>query len=236
MPAPEWLNACILHRRPYRETSYLVDFFTLEAGKISAVAKGVRNSRSERKSLLQPFQPLRIQLAGKSDLKNLTLLEGAAGAYSLSGFSLFCAMYLNELVNRVLQPDLPVSDLFEAYQRSLIALATLSSDSTQQAQVILREFEFVLLAEMGLLADLGRISESEQEISPTCYYIFTAEQGLALAPPAHPHQILGCHLLAIVTKEWTKEALQVAKYINRLALRPLLGDKPLKSRELFISK
>ena len=26
----EWLNAYVLHRRPYRETSYIVDFFTLE--------------------------------------------------------------------------------------------------------------------------------------------------------------------------------------------------------------
>ncbi|HAD89981.1 MAG TPA: DNA repair protein RecO, partial [Alteromonas macleodii] len=24
----EWLNAYVLHRRPYRETSYIVDFFT----------------------------------------------------------------------------------------------------------------------------------------------------------------------------------------------------------------
>ena len=67
----EWLTAFVLHRRPYRETSYIVDFFTLQEGKISAVAKGVKNSKSDRKSLLQPFQPLNVQLAGKSDLKNL---------------------------------------------------------------------------------------------------------------------------------------------------------------------
>ncbi|MEC8417605.1 MAG: recombination protein O N-terminal domain-containing protein, partial [Pseudomonadota bacterium] len=47
----EWLNAYVLHRRPYRETSYIVDFFTLEEGRISAVAKGVKNSKSDKKSL-----------------------------------------------------------------------------------------------------------------------------------------------------------------------------------------
>ena len=47
----EWLTAFVLHRRPYRETSYIVDFFTLQEGKISAVAKGVKNSKSDRKSL-----------------------------------------------------------------------------------------------------------------------------------------------------------------------------------------
>ncbi len=235
MPAPSWLNACVLHRRPYRETSYLVDFFTLESGKISAVAKGVRNTRNERKSLLQPFQPLRIQLAGKSELKNLSLLESAEGAYPLAGFNLFCAMYLNELINRVLQPELPVSDLFEAYQHSLTALAALSNDTAIDAQIILREFEFALLAEMGLLVDLSCITDSNQDISPSDYYLFSAEYGLTQAPSAHPHKILGSHLLDIAKKEWTREALGIAKYVNRQALRPLLGDKPLKSRELFIS-
>ena len=40
----DWLTAFVLHRRAYRETSYIVDFFTLEQGKVSAVAKGDRKS------------------------------------------------------------------------------------------------------------------------------------------------------------------------------------------------
>ncbi|MCW8090472.1 DNA repair protein RecO [Alteromonas sp. ASW11-130] len=233
MPVSEWLNACVLHRRPYRETSYLVDFFTLESGKVSAVAKGVRNSRSERKSLLQPFQPLRIQLSGKGELKNLTLMEGTSNAYPLTGFNLFCAMYLNELINRILQPDLPVSDLFAVYQRSLIALANLSHGGTQDAQIVLREFEFALLAEMGVLVDLSVTTDLGCKVDPSEYYMFDAEQGLTLASPNYPQKLPGSHILAVVHKNWSIEALRIAKFVNRLALRPLLGDKPLKSRELF---
>lgn len=71
----EWLNAYVLHRRPYREASYIVDFFTLEEGRVSAVAKGVKNSKSDKKSLLQPFQHLRLQLSGKSELKTYVTLK-----------------------------------------------------------------------------------------------------------------------------------------------------------------
>ncbi|MCW8109431.1 DNA repair protein RecO [Alteromonas ponticola] len=234
MPAPNWLNACILHRRPYRETSYLVDFFTLEYGKMSAVAKGVRNSRNERKSLLQPFQPLRIQLTGKSELKNLTQLEGASKAFSLGGFNLFCAMYLNEVTNRVLQPELPVGDLFEAYQNALQALSGLSNTPTEEAQIILREFEFALLTEMGLLVDLSVTTDSGLPVHSADFYMFDAEMGLTLAPLGYPHRLPGYHLLAIMQRKWSADSLRIAKYINRIALRPLLGDKPLKSRELFV--
>ena len=52
----DWLTAFVLHRRAYRETSYIVDFFTLEQGKVSAVAKGVRNSKSDKKACFNLFK------------------------------------------------------------------------------------------------------------------------------------------------------------------------------------
>ena len=37
--------AYVLHGRPYRDTSLLVDFFTLEHGKVSAVVRGRQTSQ-----------------------------------------------------------------------------------------------------------------------------------------------------------------------------------------------
>ena len=48
---PEQLTGFVLHRRSYRETSYLTDLFTLELGKVSAVARGVRGNKGDKKSL-----------------------------------------------------------------------------------------------------------------------------------------------------------------------------------------
>ena len=47
----------ILHRRPYSETSLLVDLFTEESGRLTVIAKGARAKRSSWKSVLQPFTP-----------------------------------------------------------------------------------------------------------------------------------------------------------------------------------
>ncbi len=47
--------AYVLHSRPYRDTSALVDFFTLEHGKVSAVVKGARNPKSKFRAVLQPL-------------------------------------------------------------------------------------------------------------------------------------------------------------------------------------
>ena len=48
----------VLHRRPYSETSLLVDLFTEETGRLTVIAKGARAKRSAWKSVLQPFTPL----------------------------------------------------------------------------------------------------------------------------------------------------------------------------------
>ena len=60
----------VLHRRPYSETSLLVDLFTEETGRLTVIAKGARAKRSAWKSVLQPFTPLLLRWSGKGALKH----------------------------------------------------------------------------------------------------------------------------------------------------------------------
>ncbi len=50
--------AFVLHRRPYRNTSLLLEVFSRDHGRVGLVARGVRTPRSRLKGLLQPFMPL----------------------------------------------------------------------------------------------------------------------------------------------------------------------------------
>ncbi|QJR80268.1 DNA repair protein RecO [Alteromonas pelagimontana] len=230
MAERQWLQAYVLHRRPYRETSYIVDCFTLELGKVSAVAKGVRNSRSDRKSLLQPFQSLRIQLTGRSELKNLVQAEGERGQILLQGTSLFCGLYVNELLNRVMPAGLVSESLYSHYQKALGELS-----AAVDIELTLRRFEFAVLKEMGLLADWTQEGITGEQVQAEKWYAYSSEEGIVPAlPDIIKNPIPGYALLAAVAEDWTPSARKVAKHLNRLALLPLVGDKPLKSRELFV--
>lgn len=232
MPQNPWLQGYVLHRRAYRETSFLVDFFTLELGKVSAVARGVRSAKSDRKSLLQPFQPLRLQLSGKGELKNLTQVESVQPAVPLTGNGLFCALYVNELTNRVMPQALASESLFDAYQSSLQGLCVQTD-----FECVLREYEFALLEDMGLLADWGTDAHTQQAVEPDLWYEFSLEQGMVAAGMNQTKGAIdGATLLALSDGVWTERTKKAAKWLNRLALQPLLGDKPLKSRELFTSR
>jgi DNA repair protein RecO (recombination protein O) len=233
---PEQLSGFLLHRRPYRETSYLTDLFTFELGKVSAVARGVRGNKGDKKSLLQSFQLLLLSVSGKHELRNLNQLESAGPMLQLTGHQLFSAMYLNELLNRLLPKEVPHPELFLSYQQSLNWLA-----SGGDIEPCLRQFELLLLDDMGYGVDLTQEYESGQTVESNVDYCLILESGIkridVSAQSAQSAQgsnrFTGEALLQVSNNVWTPKSLQCAKRITRMSLSPLLGRKPLKSRELF---
>ena len=227
---PEQLTGFLLHRRPYRETSYLTDLFTLELGKVSAVARGVRGNKGDKKSLLQSFQPLLLSVSGKHELRNLNQLESAGSMLNLVGHQLFSAMYLNELLNRLLPKEVPHPELFLSYQQSLENLA-----SGGHIEPCLRQFELLLLHDMGYGIDLTQEYESGQTVEPNVDYCLVLENGIRRIDDRAKgtNRFSGEALLQVSNHVWTANSLQCAKRITRMALSGLLGRKPLKSRELF---
>ena len=224
------LAGFILHRRPYRETSFLLDIFSLEWGLVSAVGKGIRGSKSDKKSLLQPFQALLLGLSGRHELKNLQQVDALDASYKLEGHYLFSAMYINELLSRLLAKEIPQAELYCLYQTTLQALSQQEAIEPQ-----LRQFELSLIAELGYGIDFLYDTNSGQEIEPFAYYSFIHEQGwLRLKQQyAGNNCFLGESIMQISDFVWTPASLLCAKYISRMTLAKLLGDKPLKSRELF---
>ncbi len=230
--------AYVLHTRDFRDSSLLIELLTRDHGRVSAVVKGVRStakSAKQRRSLMQPFVLLQVGWSGKTDLKSLVHFESNSPPHELQGKQLFSAIYVNELLTRLLHHYESNPALFERYQRLLI-------DLTEQAlplDVLLRRFELWLLEDLGYGIDFGSEYETGDPINASQQYHFDVEHGfIAAADFVHPHskQALfnGNDLLAIEQGEFTDSARRCAKMICRQALAIHLGGKPLKSRELFV--
>src|SRR5262245_46536737 len=121
--------AFILHARPYRDTSLLVDLLTLNHGRVHAVARSARGMRSRYKGLLQPFVPFLTSWTGKTDLVSLGCIESNGPPYFLEGRSLLSGFYLNELLIRLLHRYDPHPELYKTYQ---LALTRLQRDHNPQ--------------------------------------------------------------------------------------------------------
>src|SRR5690242_2048168 len=112
--------AYILHYRPYRDTSLLLNVFSQDYGYISAIAQGARSVRSPLKGLLQPFTPLLLSWSGKTELLRLTGTEAQSLPHYLAGERLVSGIYLNELLLRALHKFDPHPTLYDFYQLSLL--------------------------------------------------------------------------------------------------------------------
>lgn len=221
------LHAYFLHVRPYRETSMLVELLTAEQGRVAGVWRGARRSKG---GIPQLLQPLLIDLAGTGELKNLRQVEMAGPALQLTGPALFSAFYLNEILVRLLPRYEIQSALFIAYAETLGSL--LEGENTA---VLLRRFECQLLDTLGYGIDFSHDSESGESVSAAFGYDFHPERGFSRSRSAQA-LVNGEALLQLAAGDFSSPAAaQAAKRINRLALARLLGNRPLKSRELFLA-
>jgi DNA repair protein RecO (recombination protein O) len=220
--------AYVLHHRLYRETSQLLEVFTMDYGRVSLVARGVRSGRSKLRSILQPFQPLLLSFNGKSDLKTLTAAEAPTPPLSLKGDCLLSAFYLNELLIKLLQKEDPYPGLYAIYQNALLGLQGLPLNLQ-----ILRLFEKKFLEEIGYGVSLKEDFLSKKPVVEDFFYEFIPEYGVKYVTAA-PHKFLGKSLIAIANEQFeTLEILQDAKRLMRIIFNHLLGAESLNSRKLF---
>lgn len=221
--------AYVLHSRPYRDSSALVDLLTLEYGLQRVVWRGARGQR--RKLTPQPFVPLLVGIIGRSDLKTLTQAEVAGSFAPLQGDTLFSGLYLNELLVRLLSSGDTQPLLFAAYQYALEQLA-----GGAPVEPVLRRFEWQLLDILGYGFSLVNDANG-QTVEPHQRYAWHATDGLQpLTDPLVANTGLsGAALLAMAADDWSATTtLRAAKQLMRQALAVQLGDRPLVSRALFI--
>lgn len=227
-------SAYVLHARAYRDTSLLLEFFTPEYGRVSAVAKGARSTRSRFKGLLQPFVPLLISWYGKHELMSLTVAEPNGLLGGLTGDTLLCGMYLNELLMYLLHRYDAHPALFQSYQQTLLAL----QKNTDSQQKILRRFEKSLLMELGYALRLDHVANTGAIIEPEQFYYFDPVQGLLACNDLTSNTRAVFHgesLLALHKDELNQDSyLRDAKRLLRMALGQLLSGKTIRTRELIL--
>lgn len=225
-----WQRAFVLHGRHYSETSLLLDFFTENDGRVRILAKGARSRRSALKGVLQPFTPLLIRWSGRGEVKTLRSAEPVSMGLPLTGLMLYSGLYTNELLSRVLVHETDYSSLFFDYLHCLQTLA----GATGSPEPALRRFELSLLGHLGYGVDFLHCAGSGEPVSDDMTYRYRAEKGFIASVILDHYSFTGRELRSLAAREFTDiDTLRAAKRFTRMALKPYLGGKPLKSAELF---
>lgn len=223
--------AYLLHRRPYRETSALLEIFTRDHGRIALVARGARRPRSALRAALLPFVPLLVSWSGRGEVGTLRGAEAKSTPVSMSGEPLLSALYLNELMMRLTHRHDAHPELFDAYALALRALA-----GNVDAEFTLRVFEKRMLEAIGYGMLLEHEAESGLPVVREQRYAYRADRGPDRAAVRSNDcvEVSGATLLDLAGERPLDESgRREAKRLMRFVLRVHLGERPLASRAMF---
>jgi len=174
------LQAFVLHRYDWSESSLILDLFTRERGRLAVAAKGARRPYSQLRPVLLPFQRVLVTLGREAadeaaEVHTLREAEWGGGLTALAGEAVFRGFYCNELLMKLLARHDPHPVLFDAYAATLPALG---EPSSLHAQAALRAFELMLLRECGVLPDLSVVTLTLQPVEPAQRYALQPESGV----------------------------------------------------------
>ncbi len=221
--------AFVLHSRPYRETSLLVDALTRDHGQVGLVARGVRKEKSRWRGVLQPLQALQIGWYGNGELVTLTAAEPGPAMPTLIGERLFAGIYLNELVLRLGRRGDDHSQTFHDYEQCLSRLG-----AGQSTGWTLRRFERNFLHNLGYALPLTHIADDQSNIDPDVEYDYEVEAG-PRAPLSRSSglRLRGSSLLALAADEAPDErGLRDLRNLMRVVIRHHLGGGVLNAWQL----
>ena len=182
----------LLHHRPWRDTSRILEVLTREHGRLTLFARGVRGPNAKLAPVLQPFQLLLLSWSGRGEAPQLTGAERAAAAGPLAQDRLLAAFYLNELLLKLTTPHDALPELFDHYHGTLEQLR-----GGTPLEPALRVFEKRLLEVLGYGLDLSTEARSGRPLEPGAYYDFHPGVGLLPARGAAASALRGHSLLSL---------------------------------------
>lgn len=223
-------NAFILHSRPYTDSKILVDFFCQHAGLLSGVYRA--SQRKGQAIVVRQFTPLAVRWSGQNELKTIRSMEPLEASISLTGDKLYCGLYLNELLIRLLTKEDAQTCIYSTYVQTLKYIAVGGVEEN------LRLFELTLLNEIGYCPDFTVDCSGNTIVdNPDYKYLFGLDVGFTKVTDVNASTgelYSGEVIQAIYRTDFSKGATKTAaKRLCRKMINHLLGDKPLNSRVLF---
>ncbi len=220
----------LLHQRPFRDTSLIVDVFTREHGRLTTFARGARgvSGKRTRFASLRPFQPLLLSWQGRGEAPQLTAAETNGFVAALPTEQLLNGFYLNELLLKLTVVHDPQPEIYDLYAQCLQALTV-----AEHQEWCLRRFEKQLLELLGFGLNLSADQVRNEPLQPEARYCYHPGGGFTVSEPGADGysgrmlQALGAEAMMDNAQHWRE-----ARELMRAAIDHCLEGRQLRTRKV----
>lgn len=168
-------EAIILKYVSIGDADRVLTCFTPEIGKLQAVARGVRKTKSKLGGHVEILNCVRLSIAKGKNLDVVTQADSAHGFRRIKEdlTRLSYALYMSDLVNNFSVDRLPNLPIYKLLKASLIHL-----NSQYRYSLLLRYFETKLLFHSGSQPELFRCVNCQAELFPDNHLFSNALGGI----------------------------------------------------------
>ena len=222
--------AFVLHTRPFRETSLLLELLTPDFGRMSGLSRGARSGKRGAIAV-RPFVYYQASWSGRGELVNVHRLEPMRLCRFASTRDMLCALYLNELLIRLTARGNPSPGLFSLYDGALSEVSL-----GESLEPVLRRFEAELLRALGYEISIGDVDASGRSLNPEGRYAYDLEDGTVRIcdESAGRFSVSGRALLALRSQDFSSRdtAAELKKFFRRV-LDHHLQEKTVYTRKIM---
>lgn len=231
MQRPQHALAVTLHLRPYRETSVLLDLWLRDGGRQAAVARGVRVAgKARRQAELGPLSLNLVELAGSGNVMALRSHDTQRQFPLTAPTALRAALYVNELLLRLLPERDPHPELFDRYVDLLAGWARTGAPSVDTLACSLRRYEVAVLDDLGYGLVFDETIDGDP-VLPGGNYQVDPEQGVVPVRRGLDWPMVGGEALLALAQGTDSPALagRPLRDLMRTILRHRLGGRMLRA-------
>jgi DNA repair protein RecO (recombination protein O) len=223
MPEPReyQIEAVITRKVKLGEADRILTLYTPDRGKIEAVAKGVRKTKSKMAGHLELLTYSQVRLARGRSLDTIIGSQTIESFMSLKNdlWLTSCALYCAELINQFTVAHVAIPSLFRFFLETLNYLS-----SSTNTDLTLRYFELNLLEMTGYRPQIQECTACHKPLKPETNY-FDYKAGGAICPE--------CELRCPGCFEISLDALKVMRLfqkcsfsmVERLKISPALSQE-----------
>ena len=224
MSGPVKTDAIVLRSLRYGEADRILHLYTPGRGRVGAIAKGVRRTRSRFGGRLEPFSRVRLVChEGRGELLTITSVETIEAHARLrdAAATLDCAARACDAIARVFETEEPHPAVYNLLSNEL---ALLSADPTQASHANALSFRLKVLVAAGLAPALG-----------ACASCGSHEHLVAFSPQAGGVVCSACEAGAFPIAQETHDFMASA-LASPLAQTPEASPRALREAERAIGE
>jgi DNA repair protein RecO (recombination protein O) len=197
------VEAVVLRHSDWGEADRLLTLYTLEMGKVRALAKGARKPRSRKAGHLEPFTRAALQLARGREILLVTQADTLEAYHVLRDDLILTtyAAYVVELLDRFTYEEGENRALYKLLVSTLGRLGERDDSAALlfNPDLVVRYYEMRLLDLLGFRPQLFQCTGCGEEIQPQDQF-FSAESGGVLCPNCGPQNAGARHISLLALK------------------------------------